>query len=228
MPGTPRPEELQAVPYLAPLTPREASAFLSHCLVRRYEARACIALEGAPAEAVYVLRSGRARILSTGPDGREQTFRLAGAGDSFGEVPIFDGGPSPATVETLEPSEVLIIPAERLRQLVATNPAVASALLRHLAMRLRSFTELIQHISLQTVQSRLARYLYQLAREEGEARDGGIVVRRELTQQDLASLLGTAREVVARALRSLADDGVVEVRRTEIVVRDLQRLRQLV
>jgi CRP/FNR family transcriptional regulator len=150
------------------------------------------------------------------------------AGDTFGEVPVMDGGPVPATVEALEPSEVVLVPAAAFRRLMEQKSAVSRALLEHFARRLRSFTEMIEAISLQTVQARLARYLYQLAREEGQREAGGILVPREITQQDLASLLGSVREVVSRTLKGMEDDGILEVRRKEILIRDLDELRRLI
>jgi CRP/FNR family transcriptional regulator len=104
---------------------------------------------------------------------------------------------------------------------------VALPVLLHVAKRLRSFTELVEQISLQTVHARLARYLYQLAREEGVTRGNTIVVPREITQHDLASLVGSVREVVSRTLKVMEDDGVVTVHRREIEIHDLDALRAM-
>jgi len=175
-----------------------------------------------------LLRSGRARIFRTGPDGREQILRLLRPGDTFGEVPVFDGGPFPANVEAIEPAEVILVPAESFRQLVLRHPLVAMALLRHFAHRLRSFTELVEQISLQSVHARIARYLYFTAREAGEAGPEGIVVARTITQQDLAALVGSVREVVSRTLKIMEDEGIIEVRRREFVVRQMDALRRLI
>ena len=164
----------------------------------------------------------------TGPDGREQILRLLGPAETFGEVPMFDGGPNPASVDTIEPSEAIFISTATIFDVIRRHPVVAFELLRHFAARLRGFTELIEQISLQTVQSRIARYLYMSAREEGRVTGEGIVVARSLTQQDLAAFVGSVREVVSRTLRVMEDDGLVEVRRTEFVVRDLDALKRMV
>ena len=99
--------------------------------------------------------------------------------------------------------------------------------MRHFARRLRSFTELVEQISLQTVQNRIARYLYFAAREEGVQTKEGVLVPRSITQQDLASLVGSVREVVSRTLKVMEDDGLVEIRRKEFLVRDLDALRRI-
>lgn len=219
--------DVRSVPYFDALSDDEALQFAAELVVRSYGPREFILVEGDHAVGFYLLRSGKARIFRTGPDGREQAFRLVSAGDTFGEVPVFDGAPNPATVESLEQSEVVLFPVEAVTDLVRRRPDVALPLLLHFARRLRSFTELVEQISLQTVPSRIARYLYHLAREEGIQSPDGIVVPREVTQQDLASLVGSVREVVSRALKVMEDDGLVVIRRREILIRDLAALREL-
>jgi CRP-like cAMP-binding protein len=220
-------DDVRSVQYFRGLSDADAERFAGELTVRSYQPRELILVEGDPAVGFYFLRSGKARIFRTGADGREQSFRLVGKGDTFGEVPVFDSAPNPASVETLETSEVILFPSNVVTDLVRQHPEVALPLLVHFAKRLRSFTELVEQISLQTVPSRIARYLYHLAREEGVPTAGGIVVPREVTQQDLASLVGSVREVVSRALKVMEDDGIVTIRRKEILIRDLAALREM-
>jgi CRP/FNR family transcriptional regulator len=220
-------ELVLSIPHLAGLPLAEAERFARELSLRQFGPREFIAVEGEPGHAFYAMVSGRGRIYRSGPDGREQILRLLGPGDTFGEVPVFDGGLQPATVEALDVAEVLVIPAGAFRLLVARYPEVASAMLQHFARRLRSFTELVEQISLQTVQQRIARYLYMTAREEGTQTAEGILVPRTITQQDLAALVGSVREVVSRTLRVMEEDGIVEIRRREILVRNLAALRGL-
>ncbi|MGK2964403.1 MAG: Crp/Fnr family transcriptional regulator [Tepidiformaceae bacterium] len=218
-------DDVRAIRYFETLSDESASRLAREWSVRAYGPRELVIRAGEPARGFYFMRHGKARILRTGADGREQTFRLAATGDTFGEVPVLDGAPNPATVETLEPSEIVFIPTESFLRAIQAHPEVAMPVIVHIARRLRSFTELVEQISLQTVHGRLARYLYQLASEEGVARDGSIVVPREITQQDLASLVGSVREVVSRTLKTMEEDGVVTIRRKEIEIHDLEALR---
>ncbi len=220
--------DVRMVPYFASVPDAEVARFARHLQVLVRGPREFVVVEGEPCLGFYLVRSGRARIFRTGADGREQIFRLAAAGDTFGEVPVFDGGPNPATVEALEPAVAILFPTTAVTALGKQFPEVNDALLQHFARRLRSFTELVEQLSLQTVQNRIARYLYMLAREEGSPSTEGIVVPRVMTQQDLASLVGSVREVVSRTLRVMEQDGVVEIRRREIVVRDLDALARLI
>ena len=102
--------------YFAPLTPEGATAFAAKLSVRVYGPRELVVVRGAACCGFYLLRSGRARIFQTSGDGREQFFRLLAAGDTFGEAPVVDGGPNPATVESLELSEVVTVPAVAFRR----------------------------------------------------------------------------------------------------------------
>jgi CRP/FNR family transcriptional regulator len=221
-------EDIRQVSYLRSLDDAEAREFAHQLVARTYQARELVVLQDIECPGFYLVRSGKARIMRTGPDGREQTIRLIGPGDTFAEVPVFDRGPSPATVETLERTEVVCFPTEAFHALLRRRPEVALTVLDHFARRLRSFTEMIEQISLQTVPARLARYLFQLARVEGVPTGGGILVRREVTIHDLASLLGSVREVVSRHLKDFEDQGIIEVRRHEIVIRDLRALEDLI
>jgi CRP/FNR family transcriptional regulator len=220
-------EEVRRIPHLGALPELRAERVAAELVVHHYGARELVASEGEEALGFFQLLSGRARLFRTAPDGREQIMRLLQPGDSFGEVPVFDRGPMPATVETLEPASVVLVPSAVFRRLVAEYPAVAADLLGHFARRLRSFNELVEQISLQSVQQRVARYLYLAAREEGAQTAEGVVVQRIITLQDLASLVGSVREVVSRTLHVLETDGIVEVRRKEILIRDMAALRRM-
>lgn len=220
--------DIRHVRFFAAVPDPAAESLAASLIVRTFAAREFVLREGEPARGIYVMRSGRARIYRTGSDGREQSLRLLSPGESFGEVPVFDGGPNPASVETLEPSEVVLFPTAVVNDILRRYPDVALALLLHVTKRLRLFMEIIELVSLQTVPARLARYLLQLAREEGEVCEQGIRVPRSITQRDLASLVGSVREVVSRSLKVMEDDGILIMRRHEIVILDLKALQGLV
>lgn len=220
-------DDVRLVRYFAALPAEAATRLADSLVVHTYAPREFIMLEGDPSHGFYLMRSGKARIFRTGVDGREQSFRLIAAGDTFGEVPVFDRGPNPASVEALERCEAVLFPAAAVLDVVRGYPDAALALLLHFSRRLRLFTEIVEQVSLQTVPARLARYLYQLAREEGIQNGEGIRVPRSITHRDLASLVGSVREVVSRSLKVMEDDGILIVRRHEIVIRDLELLREL-
>lgn len=220
-------QDILNIPHLASLSLADAERLAPELMVRTYQPREIVTVEGELCRGFFQVLDGRARLFRTGPEGREQIMRLLQAGDTFGEVPVFDGGPSPATVETLEECRIVLVPAQVFRRLVDTRPSIALDVLTHFARRLRSFTELVEQISLQTVQQRVARYIYLTAREEGRETPEGILIPRTVTLHDLAALVGSVREVVSRTLHVMETDGIVEVRRKEILVRDLRGLRKM-
>ena len=220
-------DDVLGVPHLATLSRADAERLAPEFVLKTYPARELVTREGEPCRGFFQMISGRARLFRTGPEGREQIMRLLQPGDTFGEVAVFDRGQTPASVETLEESTVLLVPANIFRLIVELQPSVALDLLSHFARRLRGFTELVEQISLQTVPQRVARYIYLAAREEGVETPAGIVVPRSMTLQDMAALVGSVREVVSRTLHVFETDGIVEVRRKEILVRDMQALQRL-
>lgn len=227
VPGNATIEEVRLVRYFAALPDEAAAQLAERLVVRDFAPREFIMLEEEPSNGFYLMRSGKARIFRTGADGREQSFRLVAPGDTFGEVPVFDRGLNPASVEAIEKCEAVLFPSAAVLDVVRRYPDVALALLLHFSRRLRLFTEIVEQVSLQTVPARIARYLYQLAREEGVKDSEGIRVPRSITHRDLASLVGSVREVVSRSLKVMEDDGILIIRRHEIIIRDLEALREL-
>lgn len=221
-------DDVRKIPYFKALDGASAERLARDMVLLSFAPRARVIVEGEAAPGFYYLRSGRARIFRTGADGREQSFRIVSPGETFGEVPVFDAQPNPASVEALSDCEIILVPTKAVIDAVGRHPEVAVPLLIHFARRLRSFTELVEQISLQTVPSRIARYLYQVAREEGVSTEEGVVIARDITQQDLASLVGSVREVVSRSLKAMEDEGVIRIRRKEMVIVDLAALRELV
>lgn len=221
-------EDVRRIPYFQRLTDEQASILAARCMAKEYEARELLLVTGEESPGFFLMRSGKARILRMGPEGREQTLRVVTKGDTFGEVPVLDGGPAPSTVEAIDHCEAVLVPGAAFRQLITQYPELALDVLQQLARRLRGITEMVGQMSMQTVQARLARYLYQVATEEGIAVPDGVIVPRELSLQDVASLVGSVREVVSRTMKGLEQSGIVEVRRREILVRDMDALARLV
>jgi CRP/FNR family transcriptional regulator len=146
--------------------------------------------------------------------------------DTFNEVPVFDGGVNPATVETIEPSTVAVVPRETALALIGRSPHAALTLLASFAARLRGFTQLVEALAFDDVNRRLARFIAQLARTEGDVRPDGVVIARSLTVQDVAAMVGSVREVVTRGLAHLDREGLIHVSRDQIVVLDLDALER--
>lgn len=179
--------------------------------------------QGQPCHGLYVVVEGRVKVYRSAPDGREQVLHVMGPGQPVAEVPLFDGGPYPASAQAVEDSRVLFLPIDSFRWLYANNPTVADAVIRELGRRLRRMVRLVERISLKDVPARVAAALLDYAEAAGALRDGG-AFEVPRTQEELASELATTRESIARALASLRRAGTIRQEKRRVVIGDLARL----
>ncbi len=208
---------LRRLPYFAALDEQAMRALAASTLRRKYGAGQIVLIEGEPCAGLFVMQSGRAKIVRSSPEGREQILHFAGPGDWFNDVPVFDGGPNPATVETIEDSSVLIIERAAMLDMFSRQPQLAQAVVGVLAARCRQLVGMIEDLSLRTVTVRLAGLLLDQATQPAVS---------TLTRAQMAARLGTVREVVSRSLRDLEQDGLIQLDRGRIVITDRHRLAQ--
>jgi CRP-like cAMP-binding protein len=179
-------------------------------------------LAGEDAPGLYVVMTGRVKIIREGITGREQVLHVIESGNHFNLVPIFDGGPSPATAICLTDVELLLLPAVALRELTRRTPDLAMALLADAGLFLRRLVGLVDDLALHTVQGRVARLL--LAQADAAARGEPVA---PLTQAEMAARIGSVREMVGRTLKTFEALGLIVVSRGTIAVRDREGLTQL-
>jgi CRP-like cAMP-binding protein len=188
---------------------------------RRYAAGELLFLEGEPTAGLFMIETGAVKVSRVSRDGREQILQLAPRGTTFNEVSVLDGGPNPATAIAHTDTVAWCITRAELRHLTDTYPELAWALIESIARRARHLVSLVEDLSMRSVRGRLARLILELADEYGDSE-----IPRVLTQEEMASRLGTVREVVGRALRGLAADQIIDFDRQSITVLDRERLQQ--
>jgi CRP-like cAMP-binding protein len=215
-------ERLRQIPLFATLSAEELAHVARMTLQRHYDRGDLILLEGDVGGALYYVRSGLVKVFKTSVGGKEQVLRLISAGHTFNDVPALDGGPNPASAAALEPSDVYVIRRAELRHLITTRPEVADAVVQTLASALRHLVALVEDLSLRTVTARVAKILLD---QEASSHDEQHVYH--LTQREMAALVGSAREVVGRALKELEAAGAIEMRQGRAVVLSRERLRML-
>jgi len=215
-------EFLRQIPYFAGLSDPELERIRPLVRGRSFQRGDVILLEGEPCQAIYFVRSGRVKVFKTSPEGKEQILRIMKPGDTFNEVPVFDCGPNPASAEALDESSVYLILGEDMQQLLREMPAVARNVIQILASRLRHLVELVEDLSFRHVTGRVAKILLQHARDSSAA-DGG----SRLTQQQMATMAGTAREMVGRALKGLEQAGAIRMERGRIAILNRDILERL-
>ena len=211
----------QSVPYLSGLSEEIIQTLAMIASRHRYGAGTLIFTEGDPVAGLCLIEEGTVKICRHSKEGREQTLNLFNRGDTFNDVAALDGGPNPATAIAF--TDVVLWRSARadLQQVTNRYPTLAWALIESIARRTRYLVGLVQDLSLRSVKSRLAKLLL----DQATAAEGGNAPPM-LTQEEMASRLGTVREVVGRALRSLVAAGIIEFNRHQIVVLDADRLAE--
>ena len=214
---------LRQIPMFATLTAEDLTSVATVTRERRYTRGGVIILAGQPGGALYFVRRGLVKVYKTSDEGKEQTLRLIGPGQTFNDVPALDGGPNPASAMAMEPTVVYATSGEQLRRLIRERPGVAEATVRSLAAALRHLVTLVEDLSFRHVRARVAKILL----EQEERTLSGEPAAHRLTQQEIAALAGTAREMVGRALKELETAGAIHSAHGRITVLNRERLQQL-
>jgi len=179
-----------------------------------------IVLEGEPCQAVYFVAQGVVRTGRLSTEGREQVLAYLGPGEPFNLVPALDGGPSLATVDAVTDTRLYTISCKRLREIMRDHHGVALAVMERLGAEVRRLSDMVEDLALHTVRTRLARFLLTYTSAELSEVAEGTQASKRWTQEEIAARIGTVRDVVGRALRTFADDGLIRRERGRLVVVD--------
>lgn len=196
----------------------------AHAVPKRIAAGELLFSEGDACKGLYVIASGGLRIFKSSPGGREQVLAVEGPGGSVAELPVFDGGPYPASVSAVEDSQILFISREDFRRFCLERPEVALKMLAVVGARLRRLVGIIEELSFATVRQRLVSVLVRTAQSLGIHTERGIEFQLPGTHQELAHQMGTVRELVSRNLMRLQAEGLLRVDGHSITVLDLPGL----
>lgn len=192
---------------------------------RRFPAGTNLFLEGDPTDHVLVITAGWVRVAATHTDGRETLLALRGPGDIVGDAEAFTGEPRAASVTTLQEVDAVQLRSTDFRDLLAREPAVATALIRALYTRERE-SEQARRDSALDVGGRIARCLVRLAERYGQPGPDGVVLAVALTQQDIANHTAASLRAVARALATFRERGVIRTGRRRVVIERMEVLRE--
>lgn len=211
-------EQLGSVSYFAGLR-QELLAEIATAMTKRvYEPGEVVFFEGDQARSLYIVQDGYLKAVKISTEGREQVLQVMGPKEVFGAIVVFHGVENPATVMALERSTVYSIDQETMKRLLAANSELATRVIEILASRVLHLLNLVEDLSLRSVEARLARMLIERSEE-------GLVARhRWTTQAEMAARLGTVPDVLNRALRKLAEEGAIQVDRHQIQILDSEAL----
>ena len=210
---------LRKVPLFSGLSDEELEALASLTVSRTYAKGQMIILADDAGDTFFIIRKGQVKVSIVHQDGREVIFSLLGSGKVFGELSLLDGKPRSANVVALKDSELVSLRRTDFLNLLHDNPQVATALLAELASRLRRTDEKIEGLALLDVTSRISRTLLQLAVDQGEESESGVLIGNRPTHQQLANMSGTTRETVTRVLKRLEDQGYLSSSGRSILIK---------
>lgn len=212
---------LAKAPIFSGLADTEMSFLSQRAVARNFSAGQTVFAEDDACTGMYVIESGHIRIFKSSPGGREQVLSIDGPGSSIAELPVFDGGNYPASGVAVDDVTVLFVSKQDFQALCLAHPEVALKVLRVVGARLRRLVGMIEELSFTTVRHRLASFLLRTAQKEGRVTDEGLEFPLSISNQELASQIGTVRELVSRNLSRLQAEGIIKIDGRSVIVCDL-------
>jgi len=207
---------LKAVPLFATIS-EEQLRMLTTMVTRRSASRnTTIMSSGDATDSLYIVLSGRLKVMMSDSEGKEVILAILGPGEFFGEMGLIDDEPRSASVVSIEPCELLSIAKRDFKRVLTENSEMAMAVMRGLVRRLREADRKIGSLALLDVYGRVARLLLDMA----ENVNGEKIVTKRLPKQDIAKMIGASREMVSRVMKDLQTGGYIEMRGSNIVLRD--------
>ena len=220
------PEVLTKAPLFAGLDDDGAEALSSAMGTLRLSKGEVLFREGDSEDRLYVVVSGKIKLGRSGSAGRENLLAILGPGQMFGELSVFDPGPRSSTATAVTTSEIRTLEHDELMAWLRDRPEVARGLLGQLAARLRRANDVVADLVFSDVPGRVAKQLLELARRFGDERDDGVHVHHDLTQEELAQLVGASRETVNKALADFAARGWIRLEPRSVTLLDVQRVER--
>lgn len=220
------PEVLKKAPLFAGLEDEAATA-LSSAMGKLYLNKGDVLFhEGDSEDRLYIVVSGKIKLGRTGSAGRENLLAVLGPGQMFGELSVFDPGPRSTTATAVTACELRTLEHDELIPWLTDRPEVAQGLLSQLAARLRRANDVVADLVFSDVPGRVAKQLLELAQRFGDKRDDGMHVHHDLTQEELAQLVGASRETVNKALADFAARGWIRLEPRSVTILDVERVER--
>ena len=213
-------EFLKSILYFSDLGLAELESIRKLVFEKTADRAEMVLLEGESAANLYFVASGVVKVFKTSAEGKEQILSIVRPGESFNDVPIFDGGPNPASARAMGPVLLYGIKKNDMEAILRDHPQIALNVIKVLARRVRHLVSLVEDLSFKHVIGRVAKILFEHI--------GGEMGRGpRLTQQEMAAMAGTAREVVGRSLKALEEEGAIKLDRHRIIITDKEALQNI-
>jgi len=215
---------IRSAPLFSALSDEEAASLRASMTLVKVTKGHTLFKEGEEGDRLFVVLDGKLKLGKSSPDGRENLQEILGPGEMFGELSLFDPGPRTATATAITDAKLLMLPHEKVLNLITAQPEVSLELLRRLAQRLRDSRGEQSDLVFVDVPGRVAKAIIDLGERFGETKDDGLHVKHDLTQEELAQLVGASRETVNKALADFAARGWVSLEPRAVVIKDYERI----
>ena len=210
-------QEIGEIPIFSNLKKEQLQTIAGHATVSEIPKRAVFFSEENSSKGLHILLTGKVKLFKISDDGKEQTIFVFGPGEPFCLCSVFSDGVLPANMSALEDSRVLYIKPKEYDKLVHADPTILMSMMRVMSRRLKDAMEMIDSLALKQVPSRLAAYF--LSREK----DG--LVKMDISYRELSKIIGITPEALSRAMKKMSSNGLIEVTGNEIMINDLDELR---
>jgi CRP-like cAMP-binding protein len=217
-------EIVRKAPLFTALDDEAAASLLANMVSVKISKGSVLFAEGDEGDQLYVIAEGKLKLGTSSGDGRENLLSILGPGEMFGELSLFDPGPRTSTATAVTDAKLLSLGQEKLLPWLAENPKVSLQLLARLAQRLRRTNEAVGDLVFSDVPGRVAKALIDLGERFGKKTDEGLFVHHDLTQEELAQLVGASRETVNKALADFAGRNWLKLDGRAVLITDFERL----
>jgi CRP-like cAMP-binding protein len=213
-------EFIKSITYFSGLNQAALDSIRKRVFEKKAERGEILLFEGEPAENLYFVIAGVVKVFKTSADGKEQILQIMRPGESFNDVPVFGNGKNLASAEAMGPVVLYMIKKSAIEGILREHPQVALNVIQILSQRVRHLVSLVEDLSFRNVTGRVAKVLLEYAGD-------GIGEKPRLTQQEMAAMIGTAREMVGRSLKALEEEGTIRMERNRIMITNLETLREM-
>ncbi len=216
-------KHLKTIPLFSGLSADLLEKISSIASTSKYGKGEMVFHEGDKGNGFYIVEQGKVKVFKLSFEGKEQILHIYGPGNSFGEVPVFEGKNFPASAMALEKSVILFLPRNKFVDLITETPRLGMILLADLSKRLRAFTIQIENLSLKEVPARLAAYIITLSKEQQNENQ----VTLPISKAQLSNLIGTTPETVSRVFKKMTSSSYIQVKAKTIFIKDIEGLLEL-
>jgi CRP/FNR family cyclic AMP-dependent transcriptional regulator len=217
-------EVIRKAPLFTALDDAAAASLLANMVSVKIAKGSVLFAEGDEGDQLYVIAEGKLKLGTSSGDGRENLLSILGPGEMFGELSLFDPGPRTSTATAVTDAKLLSLGQEKLLPWLIENPMVSLQLLASLAQRLRRTNEAVGDLVFSDVPGRVAKALIDLGERFGKKTDEGLFVHHDLTQEELAQLVGASRETVNKALADFVGRNWLKLDGRAVLITDFERL----